>query len=188
MIYTQPWAFAFWNELLWYLCIVRMAQPGCLCLCKTDFVDCSCPGYYKCLNCKENCVPPKKKKHLRLKRSKAKEHRTLVDKKENDPHFQFLSEDEFVKLKAGFKPANTEKSTKWAINNFTSWKIARERAGKATCPDDLLQSTDPDLLCDWLSRFVAETRTAQGKPYPPPLCINCWQAFRGTKRPKIVSS
>ena len=81
-----------------------------------------------------------------------------MDDKENDARFQFLSEDEFVKLK-GFKPANTEKSTKWAINNnFTSWKIARERAGKATCPDHLLQSTDdPELLCDRLSQFVIIT-------------------------------
>ena len=90
-----------------------------------------------------------------------------MDEKENDPRFHFLYEDEFVKLKVGFKPANTEKCTKWAINNFTSWKIAHERAGKATCPDDLLHSTDLYLLCDWLSRFVAETRTTQGKPYPP---------------------
>ena len=144
-----------------------MAQLGCFCLCETDFVDCSCPEYSNCLKCKENCVPPKKKKHLSLERSKGKECRTLVDDKENDARFQFLSEDKLVELKEGFKPANTEKSTKWAFNNLTSWKIARERAGKATCPDDLLQSTDPELLCNWLSQFVAEPRTTQGKPYPP---------------------
>ena len=46
-----------------------------------------------------------------------------MDNKENDACFQFLSEDEFVELKGEFKPANTEKSTKWAINNFTSWKL-----------------------------------------------------------------
>ena len=113
--------------------IVRMAQLGCFCLCEIDFVDCSCPEYSKCLKYKEKCVPHKKKKHLSL------------------THFQFLSEDEFVKLKEGYTPTNTEGSTKWAINNCTSWKITRERSGKSTRPDHLLQSTDPELLCDWLS-------------------------------------
>ena len=36
-----------------------------------------------------------------------------------------------------------------------------------SCPDDLLLSTDPALISNWLSKYVAETRNKQGKPYPP---------------------
>lgn len=91
----------------------------------------------------------------------------LTDK-ENDPCFRFLMEAKFKKLKEGYQPANIEKMTKWAVSNFESWKAARERAEKESCPNKVLQSTDPSLLCLWLSCFTAETRTTAGRPYLPP--------------------
>ena len=33
-------------------------------------------------------------------------------------------------------------------------------------PEDILSSTDPSLLCKWLSVFVGETRKKDGTPYP----------------------
>ena len=34
-------------------------------------------------------------------------------------------------------------------------------------PEDVLVSHDADLLCDWLSHYVLETRQSSGEPYPP---------------------
>lgn len=118
----------------------------------------------------DNCAPLKKKKRLSLDRSKRKEPARCTDDpsdKENHTRFQFLTEDECDKLKEGYTLANTAKSTKWALNNFAAWKDARAKAQQEKCPDDLLTSSDPALLCKWLTRFVVATRTTQGKPYPP---------------------
>ena len=84
-----------------------------------------------------------------------------------DLRFQFLGDDEIDQLKEGYKPANTERCTRWALKNFEDWREARERAQREKCPDDLLKSSDPILLCEWLSRYAAETRTVDGNAYPP---------------------
>ena len=145
-----------------------MAAVRCFYLCVGDYDHCSCPDPSNCRKCMDSCAPLMKKKRLSLGRSKRKESARGTDKpddKENDTRFQFLTEDECNKLKKGYTPANTTKSTKWALNNFAAWKDAH--AQQVKCPDNLLSSTDPALLCKWLTRFVAETRTTQGKPYPP---------------------
>ena len=36
-----------------------------------------------------------------------------------------------------------------------------------TLPTDILLSSDPNVLCQWLFRYAAETRMTTGKSYPP---------------------
>ena len=86
---------------------------------------------------------------------------------EEDSRFSFLTKAEHEKLQEGYTPKNTEKNTKWALSNFLAWRDARVNAGKDSPPTDLLSSTNPALLSNWLSKFEAETRSIQGKPYSP---------------------
>ena len=54
------------------------------------------------------------------------------------------------------------------FNNFAAWKKARnEKHPDNPVPDDLLTSCDPAILNTHLSRFVLETRKANGEFYPP---------------------
>ena len=86
----------------------------------------------------------------------------------NESRFEFASDRELAKLAEGITPKNTERSTKWALDNFFQWKIARNT--KFPCdkvPDDFLQCTDIDTLNKYLAMFAVETRKSDGKPYPP---------------------
>ena len=65
---------------------------------------------------------------------------------------------------------NTNKSTKWALNNFEAWVKTRN----TSCPDNpvpegTLMSSNPEALNLHLSRFVIETRKANGEVYLPTL-------------------
>ena len=128
-------------------------------------MDCDCPDFSNCPKCKENCPPPPKKS-LSLK-GKQKKTAAVPAETHEDDRFRFLTDEQHDKLKEGYIPKNTEKNTKWALSNFESWKQARERSGLESAPDDLLTCSDPGILCTWLSKYIAETRTKQGKPYPP---------------------
>ena len=71
-------------------------------------------------------------------------------------------------MKKGYIPQNTEKTTRWAVNNFLLWKQNRNVISQeAAVPDDILDCTDPAVLSHWLSCFAAETRTTDGTQYPP---------------------
>ena len=60
------------------------------------------------------------------------------------------------------------KSTKWALNNLEAWMKARNTSyPDDPVPEDILLSSDPELLNLHLSRFVIETRKANGEMYPP---------------------
>ena len=145
-------------------------QSDCFCLCLDNLDDCTCPDPENCAKCSDNCCQPeKKKKRLSLKVESGKSTtKGKQRKQEKEPQrFDFLDDNDFEKMKDGYKPINTDKSTKWAVNNFKSWKDARKEAGQETCPDDLLLSSDPKSLSTWLAKFAAETRTTKGKPYPP---------------------
>ena len=94
-----------------------MATVRCFCLRVGDYQNCSCPDRSSC-ECANNCAPPKKKSLSLNHRWKGKE--SCADgsgNKENDARFQFLTEEEFSKLQEGYKPVNTAKCTKWAVNN-----------------------------------------------------------------------
>ena len=72
------------------------------------------------------------------------------------------------KAAQGVIPSNTEASTQWAVRTYNAWAINRSfvNASEAV-PDDLLASHDPQLVCQWLCRFVMEARKSDGSCYPP---------------------
>ena len=67
----------------------------------------------------------------------------------------------------GLVPENTNKSTKWALNNFEAWMKARNTSyADDQVPQDILLCSDPELLNLQnlhLSRFVIETRNSNGE-------------------------
>ena len=79
--------------------------------------------------------------------------------------FQFKSNKELTKLSKGYTPANTSRSTKWALN---VWCQARNQCyPEDTVPEHLLASCDPLLLNTHLARFAVEARKTTGESYPP---------------------
>ena len=91
--------------------------------------------------------------------------------KENEPDrscFKQLSDEELAGLTSKFVPKNTDKTTKWALKNFSDWREARNASNcTEKCPDDLLENPNPISLNKWLSRYVAETRQQDGTLYLP---------------------
>ena len=83
--------------------------------------------------------------------------------------FSALTEQELEELSKPCVPKNTESSTKWALDNFDSWKNERSRSASNSekCPETLLEDMDPAQLNKWLSVFIAETRKVNGEQYPP---------------------
>ena len=78
-----------------------------------------------------------------------------------------LKEEEILALSKGFVPANTWKNTTWAYKVFSNWLAERNNNAEEQCPQDLLDNPDVSKLNYWLTRFVAEVRRQDGKPYPP---------------------
>ena len=82
--------------------------------------------------------------------------------------FKFAEEEELSQFAKGLVPDNTNKSTKWALNNLEAWMKPRKTSyPDDPVPEDILLSSDPELLNLNLSRFVIETRKANGEMYPP---------------------
>ena len=82
--------------------------------------------------------------------------------------FKFAKEEELSEIAKGLVPENTNNSTKWALNNFDAWTKARNASyPDSPVPEDILMSSNPELLNLHLSRFVIETRKANGEMYPP---------------------
>ena len=114
---------------------------------------------------------------LRLKR-KAPEKLREVSKKSriegkdsgNAPvaeRLQFdCSADELQKFKEGNCPKNTAKNNEWALRNFHAWRVARneQHGPDYQCPEDVFDD-ESKAACDWLCKFVCETRRADGQEY-----------------------
>ena len=68
----------------------------------------------------------------------------------------------------GYVPANTRKSTKWALGVFHHWRDAQNNATaeEEKCPADLFADCNVKTLNYWLSWFVVDVRWEDGKPYP----------------------
>ena len=82
--------------------------------------------------------------------------------------FKFASEQELTELAKGLVPENTSKSSKWALNNFEAWLKARNASDSDIhIPENILMSTDPEVISTHLSRFIVETRKSNGELYPP---------------------
>jgi len=89
------------------------------------------------------------------------------DELENRNRFPFdTTVDDLEKLMEGECPANTAKNNEWAYKNFTSWRAARnQRFPDMQCPDDVFSSKE--VACEWLCKYVSETRKADGSEYTP---------------------
>ena len=83
--------------------------------------------------------------------------------------FALASEKELAKLAEGLVPLNTAKTTNWALNNFEQRKSNRNQCNPTEGPiqDDIFTCIDPQTLNNTLSKFVVETRKANGELYPP---------------------
>ena len=83
-------------------------------------------------------------------------------------HFQFADKKSLLELAKGYTPANTSRSTKWALKVFELWSQARnQHQPEADIPHDLLTKCDPAMLNTHVSRFVVEIRKTNGDYYPP---------------------
>ena len=81
---------------------------------------------------------------------------------------KFVGDEELSVLAKGVIPANTDKSTKWALPNFNAWKEARNREHPNNpVPEDLFTISEPEIINTQLSRYVVETRKSNGDYYPP---------------------
>ena len=82
--------------------------------------------------------------------------------------------DDLSKFKEGERPTNTEKNTKWAIRNFESWRSARnKRYPEEQYPPNVLFETDSNELCDWLCKYISETRKVDGTNHTPRTLYFC---------------
>lgn len=90
----------------------------------------------------------------------------LLPSKRQPDCFHFKSDEELLQLAKGYMPANTNRSTKWALKAFDLWSQARNQC----YPEDpilehLLTSCDPVFLNTHLAKFVVEARKANGDCY-----------------------
>ena len=82
--------------------------------------------------------------------------------------FAVVTDQELAKLAEGLTPLNTAKTTSWALKNFQQWKtISNQSHPTDQVPDDIFITTNPQILNNHLSRFIVETRKANGDLYPP---------------------
>ena len=125
---------------------------------------------------KENCdeaftpdAPQPRGKCLSLKRPCKNNPINAKKTKESDERFSFdLTIDDLTSFQKGESTANTPKSTEWANKNFQSWRIARnKRYPTEQCPANILNFTDCGKLCEWLCKFISETRKSDGSEYTP---------------------
>ena len=134
--------------------------------------------YYKpfCLGLSEWCPccvkMERPAKSLKLKRPRVNSSRQQTVKKSkeaDDERFSFdVTCEDLSKFKEGECPVNTEKNTEWAIRNFESWRMARNsRYPDEQCPPTVLCSTEENQLCDWLCKYISETRKVDRTEYTP---------------------
>ena len=88
--------------------------------------------------------------------------------KRKDARFDFhITSDDLSKFMEGDTPANTEKSTTWAIRNFEEWRNARNvKYPNDMCPENIFVQ-NKSKICEWLCKFISETRKSDGEEYTP---------------------
>ena len=110
-------------------------------------------------------------KPLSLKRKATASKLAELDKepaaKKVDDRFSFdVTTEEIESFMEGECPQNTTKSNEWVVRNFEAWRDARnERFPEDLCPDKLFD--DKKVACQWLCRYVSETRKSDGTEYTP---------------------
>ena len=95
-------------------------------------------------------------KHLRL---------SLKNKSNPIPRegFSFLTSAEVEEAKQAVTIKNTKKCTDWSVRMFGLWLIQRNQrcASGDECQEDILLTTDHELLCKWLCIFASELRKSR---------------------------
>ena len=89
---------------------------------------------------------------------------------QDNKRFDFnITSDDLSKFMEGETPANTEKSRTWAIKNFEEWsKCKNTKFLSDLCPElNCLAEEDRSLICEWLCKFISETRKSNGEEYTP---------------------
>ena len=68
----------------------------------------------------------------------------MASKEKGKQRFAQVSDENIKKLTEKYVVVNTQRSTRWAVNNFEEWRRARNaRSGSNDiCPEDLLQQAD----------------------------------------------
>ena len=141
------------------------------------------PGWCSC--CEEPMEKDSKRapKSLQLKRTRqtkvsnencrrSKESNSEYNEEEveiSEDKFSFdVTCEELDAFKEGECPANTMKNTEWALKNFEEWRVARNRRYSSEhCPPEVLASKNFEEICEWLCKYVAETRKADSSQYTP---------------------
>ena len=92
-------------------------------------------------------------------------------KKDEESTYRFsfdVDVGDLSKYKEGVCPFNTEKNTKWVLKNFEAWQIARnEKYLDEQCCSSILTTSNKEELCEWLCKYMCETRKGDGKEYTP---------------------
>jgi len=132
-----------------------------------------------CLGLPEWCPCCIKMAERKRKPFSRKRQRGDQDDKENDDYEQQkiskteerysfnVTLDDIIKFKEGECPLNTEKNTEWAVYNFETWRTARNKKFEDQCSSNILSSTNMKELCDWLCKYITETRKTDGTEYTP---------------------
>lgn len=89
--------------------------------------------------------------------------------KKIDDRFLFdVTSEEIESFMEGECPRNTTKNNEWAVRNFEAWRGARnKRFSEDLCPDTDKLFDDKKVACQWLCRYVSETRKSDGTEYTP---------------------
>ena len=139
-------------------------NPFCLGMC--EWTD--CPGALQLdatprPTCPRISAPPSNSPAVTAS-SSLSSHSSLSESK----RFKFATEEELSTFAKGLVPENTTRSTKWAMNNFSTWiKERNARYPASPVPDDILMCSEPEIINLHLSRFIVETRKSNGDMYPP---------------------
>ena len=86
--------------------------------------------------------------------------------------FRFIEDNELETKIRGRIPANTAKSTRWAVGVWNTWADERNKlqlnpeVPMVPLLEGQVSSSTKRNLPFWLSRFVFEIRKQNGKPYP----------------------
>ena len=112
------------------------------------------------------CSHRMEKKSLRLKRARAplisevdEQLEEQSSKVQNlDERFDFnVTSDDLTRFMEGETPANTERSTAWAVKIFDDWRKARnESVSTELCPENIFTHEDSIIICQWLCKFITE--------------------------------
>ena len=86
-----------------------------------------------------------------------------------DERFDFnVTSDDLTCFMEVETPANTKRSTTWAVKIFDDWRRVRNATATSDlCPENIFNHEDNSIICQWLCKFVTEVRKTTGEEYTP---------------------